>query len=96
MTADQLAALVATHPKFNPRIDTIQCESCFHRFTLWFDHDTLRYEVARPIGRIIITAACDDCAERIRRHDEQQQPRARPGREDRPNHVDFSASAYIG
>lgn len=96
MTEEQLAALVATSPKFDPKAQTIQCDSCYHRWTLWFDNDTLAYVVSRPIGRIVVSAACSDCSERLRKWDEQQQPRGRPGREDRPAHVDFSSSAYIG
>ena len=96
MTPDQLATLVATHPRFDPQAQTVQCDQCFHRFDLWFNHDRLEYVVSRPVGRIVENAACSDCSARLRTWYEKQTPRVRHDREDRPHDVDFPASAFIG
>ena len=96
MTPQQLAALVATHPEFDPAAQTVQCSMCHHRFDIWFNHDRLAYVVSRPVGRIVESAACADCGPRLRAWYAKQQPRGRPGRDDRPDDVDFPASAFIG
>lgn len=67
MTPAQLKRLQADARDFDPDLDSIRCDVCWHLWRLVWMPDRMELHPAAPVGWVIEEKACADCAARIRK-----------------------------
>ena len=79
MTPEQLKRLTPESPKYDPDLQSMRCDRCYHLFLLFWSPEEYRLKVGRPVGRIVAEKACDDCAPRLAEWNARRQlPGSRP------------------